>query len=162
MFGALVFLVLSVFGKPVESGASLAETDVFRLIKEFKFKKFVGAVFVTVRGNHGFEEGALFVDAGVPVACVFEYHAFSRKFFGKDAFLRFANACAAQNGVVDVFEAVPDEVHSFIADNHEALYSPRDTELVKPLKRSFAFEDELRGASTQKQSILKKIGFKGI
>jgi len=152
----------SVFGRPLESGVSLAETDVFRLVKEFKFKKFVGAIFVTVRGNHGFEEGALFIDAGVPVACVFEYYAFSRKFFGKEAFARFANACAAQNGVVDVFEAASGEVHSFLADNHEALYSPREAEFVKPLKRSFAFEEELRGTATQKQSILKRIGFKGI
>ena len=149
-------------GKAVRSGLSLAETDVFGLVKQFKFNKLVGAVFLTTRGERGFEEGTLFIDGGVPVACEYDYYAYSKKFFGRDAFVRFANACAAPSGVVEVFECSADGLHSALAENHAALYSPRDNELAKPLKRGFSFEEELTGAATQKQSILKKIGFKGM
>lgn len=149
-----------VCGKLLQS-FSLAETDVFRLVKELRLKKFAGAVFVATRGEHGFEEGTLYVDAGAPVACAYEYHAFSRKFFGRDAFTRFANACAAASGVVEVFECAADEIHSLLAENHAMLYSPRDAELAKPLKHSSVFEDEVRAPHAQKQSLFKKIGFKG-
>ncbi len=119
-------------------------------------------LFLTTRGEHGFEEAALFVDSGSAVACEYEYYAFSRKFFGKDAFARFANACAASAGVVELFACEPDEMHSALAESQAALYSPRESEFVKPLKRGFSFEEELKSSATQKQSFLKKIGFKGI
>jgi hypothetical protein len=134
---------------------------VFRLVKELRATKFAGAVFVTSRGEHGFEEGSLLLDAGVPVACGYEYHAFSKKFFGRDAFSRFANACAAGAGVVEVFQCSPDEIHSLLSENHALLCSPRDAELVKPLKYSSVYEDEVYAPHAQKQSLFKKMSFKG-
>ncbi|MEM0475919.1 MAG: DUF2226 domain-containing protein [Candidatus Norongarragalinales archaeon] len=154
----MVFLLC---GKPLHLGLSLAATDVFALAKQLRAKKFCGAIFVTTLGNFGFEEGALFMDSGAVVACSYEYYAFSKKFVGREAFMRFVNACAAQNGVVDVFECSQDELHAVLAENQALLYSPHDKELVKPLKHSPAFEEELAAPAMQKQSLLKKIGFKG-
>ena len=154
-----------VAGTPVKTLVDLSSVDLQRLVEgELSAKKFCGYVCLTIRGENGFEEGVLLIDGGKIVGCSYEYLAFGKQFFGKNAFQRFVNALAARTGVVDVFELKPDDVHGILALNRDVLCSASGRDLVKPKEFSPFFEQEVAREKTvvdEKKEFFKRFKLKG-
>ncbi len=155
-----------VAGTPIKTLVDLTQVDLRQLVdKELGAKKFCGYVCLTIRSANGFEEGVLLLDGGKIVGCSYEYLAFGKQFFGKNAFQRFVNALAAKSGVIDVFELKPDDVHGMLALNHEMLYPASGKDLVKPNEFSPFFEQEVAGEKTggieKKKEFFKRFKLKG-
>jgi len=153
-------------GTPVKTLVDLAQVDLQNLVeKELGSKKFAGYVCLTIRSEHGFEEGVLLLDGGKIVGCGYEYLAFNKQFFGKNAFQRFLNALAAKSGVVDVFESKPDELHGILALNNDLLHAASGKDLAKPKEFSPFFEQEVAqekpGAGVEKKEFFKRFKLKG-
>ncbi|NYZ78390.1 DUF2226 domain-containing protein [Candidatus Micrarchaeota archaeon] len=155
-----------VSGTPVKTLVDLTQVDLQQLVDgELGARKFSGYVCLTIRGENGFEEGVLLLDGGKILGCGYEYLAFSKQFYGKNAFQRFVNALAAKSGVLDVFESKADDVHGILALNHDALYTASGKDLTKPKEFSPFFEQEVAqekaGVAVEKKEFFKRFKLKG-
>jgi hypothetical protein len=141
-------------GKIIKKELDNASTDTLKLLAELARSQFSGYIALCVKAT-SLEEGTLLMDKGKIVGAMYEYYALKKEFAGEQAFTRFLNASAAKQGILDVIQLTPEQVHLALAFNENSVFVPKSDVLRHSQIKEFSpfFEQQ---AKNETEKIEKK------
>jgi len=155
-------------GSPIEVGLPISKVDIVDTLKNFYKVQATGYFAVTIQGYDGLEDGALFLNEGVPVAAIYEYMKYKKYYYGDDALVRIFNACNAREGILDVYSLTPVQISMILKAKELHFDKARSKEgfkkfIVSTYSEKYAIQAISPSENTpNKFGILKKYGLSKI
>jgi hypothetical protein len=95
---------------PILKDLFLDQISSDKLFFDLNQRKFNGYVYLTIKGEFGFEESFIIFEKGNIVGNIYVLEGYDIELFGSEAFNLCINAFGAENGVLNIYDLKEDQI----------------------------------------------------
>ena len=103
-------------------GKTLSANSITNDISDFMAQGRIGYICVTIKGEHGVQEGMLIIENGLLIGSHYEYLSLEKRFNAREALERTLNAFYAVKGVYDSYELTVQQIELLKIFNEDMLF----------------------------------------